>query len=281
MSIRTLFRFQVLAGLALSLSISPVVAEKQYGPGVSDTEIKIGQTMAYSGPASTYGTLGRAAAAYFAKINAEGGIGGRKITFLSLDDGYSPPKTVEQTRGLVERYQVLMIFGSLGTAPNSAVRKYLNSMKVPQLFLAVSATKFGDPETYPWTMGWQPPAKVEATVYAKFLRQTNPEAKIAILYLNDDFGKDLMKWFKAGLGEAGARNIVAAESYELNDPTVDSQIIALQASGAEVLLNFSLPKAQLKPFERATISAGDRSIYPYTCLCVLVGRGRFDARGPG
>jgi len=218
-------------------------AERRYGPGVTDSEIRIGQTMAYSGPASAYGTQGRVELAYFEKLNAEGGINGRKVKLISLDDGYNPTKTVEQTRRLVEQDEVLGIFGSLGTAPNSAVQKYLNAKKVPQLFLAVSATKFGDPGNFPWTMGWQPPIRVEARAYARYLARQKPGAKVGILYLNDDFGKEFVKWFKSALGEGGEVTVVAEQSYEINDPTVDSQVIALKGSGADVFLNFTLPKA--------------------------------------
>ena len=229
--------------LAFVLIGSPALADKRYGPGVTDTEIRIGQTMPYSGPASSYGTAGKAELAYFAKINAEGGINGRKITLLSLDDGYSPPRTVEQTRKLVEQDQVLLLFSSLGTPTNAAVQKYMNAKKVPQLFCATGGSEFGDPQHFPWTMGWRPNYRSEARVYAKYIVKARPNAKIAVLYQNDDLGKDYLKGLHEGLGEKASSMIVSEVSYEVTDPTVDSQIVTLNASGANTLLNFSTPKA--------------------------------------
>ena len=231
------------AALAFAaLGLAPAHAEKKYGPGVTDTSIRIGQTMPYSGPASAYGVIGKAEAAYFAMINEQGGVNGRKIDFLSLDDGYSPPKTVEQTRKLVEQEEVLLIFQSLGTPTNSAIQKYLNAKKVPHLFLATGASKWGDPKGFPWTMGFNPSYQAEARIYAQHILKTKPDAKIALIYQNDDFGKDYVVGFKGMLGDKAAKMIVAEQSYEVSDPTVDSQIVALKASGADLLVTFATPK---------------------------------------
>jgi len=229
--------------LTLALVTSPAFADKRYGPGVTDTEITIGQTMPYSGPASSYGTVGKAETAYFAKVNAEGGINGRKITLLSVDDGYSPPRAVEQVRRLVEQEQVLLLFSSLGTPTNAAVQKYLNAKKVPQLFCATGGSEFGDPQHFPWTMGWRPNYRSEARVYAKYILKARPNARIGVLYQNDDLGKDYVRGLHEGLGDKGPSMIVSEVSYEVTDPTVDSQIVTLQASGADTFLNFSTPKA--------------------------------------
>jgi branched-chain amino acid transport system substrate-binding protein len=228
-----------ICGLLLAPS---AMAQKKYGPGASDTEIKLGQTMPYSGPASSYGTIGKAEAAYFAMINDRGGINTRKITLISLDDAYSPPRTVEQTRKLVEEENVLLDFSSLGTPTNTAVRKYLNDHKVPQIFVATGATKWGDPEHYPWTMGWQPSYQTEGHVYARYLLENLPNAKIGILYQNDDYGKDYVKGLKDGLGDKAASMIVKEVSYETSDPTIDSQIVTLQSSGADVFYDVTIPK---------------------------------------
>jgi branched-chain amino acid transport system substrate-binding protein len=218
------------------------LAQKKYDTGATDTEIKIGQTMPYSGPASAYGQIGRAEMAYFQKINDEGGINGRKIKLLSLDDGYSPPKAVEMIRRLVEQDEVLFIFQSLGTPSNSAIHKYMNAKKVPQLFVATGATKWGDPKENPWTMGWQPNYQTEGKIYAKDILTNHPNAKVAVLYQNDDYGKDLLKGLKDGLGDKAAKLIVAEASYEVTDPTVDSQIVSLKGSGADVFVNITTPK---------------------------------------
>jgi branched-chain amino acid transport system substrate-binding protein len=220
--------------------IVPASAQKRYDTGASDTEIKIGNTNPYSGPASAYGMIGRTIAAYFNKINAEGGINGRKINFISQDDGYSPPKTVEQARKLVESDEVLLIFQSLGTAHNTAIQRYMNSKGVPQLFVATGATKFGDPKNFPWTMGWQPNYQSESRIYAKYLIEKNPNGKIGVLYQNDDYGKDYLKGLKDGLN--GKLQIVSEQAYETTDPTVNSQIITLKGSGADVLFNVATPK---------------------------------------
>src|SRR6267142_1281631 len=202
----------------LAATSGGALAQKKYDSGASDTEIKIGNIMPYSGPASAYGVIGKTEEAYFKKVNAEGGINGRKINFISYDDAYSPPKTVEQARKLVESDEVLLLFNPLGTPSNSAIQKYLNAKKVPQLFVATGATKWNDPKDFPWTMGWQPSYQSEARIYAQFLMKEKPAGKIAILYQNDDFGKDYLKGLKDGLGARAASMIVAEESYETTQP---------------------------------------------------------------
>jgi branched-chain amino acid transport system substrate-binding protein len=231
-----------LAVAALALGSGLVWAAGQYGPGASDTEIKIGQTMPYSGPASAYGTIGKAEAAYFAMINEKGGINGRKINLISRDDGYSPPKTVEVVRKLVEEDQVLFTFNILGTPPNTAVQGYLNENKVPQLFVATGADKWNDPKKFPWTMGWQPSYRIEARIYGRYILKNLPNAKIAIVYQNDDFGKDYLTGLREGLGDKADKMIVASNTYETTDPTIDSQIVSLQGSGADTLLVAAIPK---------------------------------------
>ncbi len=236
-----------LAAFSAALTIAAAtstaaLAQKKYDTGASDTEIKIGNIMPYSGPASAYGVIGKTEQAYFNKINAEGGINGRKINFITYDDGYSPPKTVEQARKLVESDEVLMIFNSLGTPPNSAIQKYMNVKKVPQLFVATGATKWNDPKDFPWTMGWQPNYQSESHIYAKYILKNMPNAKIAVLYQNDDYGKDYLKGLEDGLGAKAASMIVAKESYETSEPTIDSHIVTLKASGADVFFNITTPK---------------------------------------
>ncbi|HTO61155.1 MAG TPA: ABC transporter substrate-binding protein [Bradyrhizobium sp.] len=230
------------AALTIVVATSANAAEKKYDTGATDTEIKIGNIMPYSGPASSYSVIGKTEAAYFNKVNAEGGINGRKINFVSYDDGYSPPKTVEQARKLVESDEVLLIFNSLGTPPNSAIHKYMNEKKVPQLFVATGATKWNDSKNFPWTMGWQPNYQSEAQIYAKYILKTMPNARIAVLYQNDDYGKDYLKGLKDGLGAKAASMIVAEESYETTEPTIDSHIVTLKASGADVLFDAAIPK---------------------------------------
>ena len=237
-------RLTIVTGLSaagLLLASGPGVAG-QYGSGVSDTEIKIGNTMPYSGPASAYGAVGKSDAAYFAMINEQGGVNGRKINFISRDDGYSPPKTVEQVRHLVEQDQVLLLFNTLGTPPNTAIQRYLNDNKVPQLFVATGADKWNDPKHHPWTMGWLPSYRIEARIYARYILKNLPDAKIAVLYQNDDFGKDYLIGLREGLGENANKMIVATQTYETTDPTVNSQIVVLQGSGANVLLTAAIPK---------------------------------------
>jgi len=238
-----LHRFGMTAAAALGLAAliaGPAAAQKKYDPGASDAEIKVGNINPYSGPASAYGTIGKTLAAYFNKVNAEGGINGRKINFITYDDGYSPPKAVEQARKLVESDEVLLIFQSLGTPSNTAIQKYMNLKKVPQLFVATGATKWGDPKNFPWTIGWQPNYQSEGRIYAKYLMERHPNAKVGILYQNDDYGKDYVKGLKDGL--AGKLQIVSELPYETTDPTVDSQIINLKASGADVFYNVTTPK---------------------------------------
>ena len=226
----------------MAFTVTTTWAQKKYGPGVTDTEIKIGQTMPYSGPASIYNTIGKAEAAYIAKINAEGGINGRKINLMSLDDGYSPPRTVEQARRLVEQEEVLMIFGSLGTATNTAIQKYMNAKKVPHILLATAALKWDDPANYPWSMALVPNQRADVPAYVRYLAKVKPDAKAAVLYQNDDFGRDYVRMLRKELGERAIKLIVAEASYEITDPTVDSQLIELKNSGADVLFSFATPK---------------------------------------
>jgi branched-chain amino acid transport system substrate-binding protein len=230
----------VAAMAVAAMAASEAAAQKKYDPGASDSEIKIGNINPYSGPASAYGEIGKTEAAYFRKVNVEGGVNGRKINFISYDDGYSPPKTVEQARKLVESDEVLLIFQSLGTAHNTAIQRYMNAKKVPQLFVATGATKWNDPKHFPWTMGWQPSYQSEARIYAQYLMKNHPQGKIGVLYQNDDYGKDYIKGLKDGLN--GKMPIVAEAPYEATDPTVDSQIINLKASGADIVFNVATPK---------------------------------------
>ncbi|WP_246670288.1 ABC transporter substrate-binding protein [Bradyrhizobium stylosanthis] len=224
-------------------------AQKQYDPGATDTEIKIGNIMPYSGPASAYSLIGKTEAAYFRKVNDEGGINGRKINFISYDDAFSPPKAVEQARKLVESDEVLLVFQSLGTQSNSAIQKYLNAKKVPHLFVASGATKWGDPQRFPWTIGWQPNYQSEGRIYAKYLLQHHANGKIAALWQNDDAGKDQMKGLRDGLGEK-AGMIIADASYEVSDPTLDSQIARLKDSGADIFISWTTPKAAAQAIRR-------------------------------
>ena len=232
----------VAAFAMLAASASGALAQKKYDTGASDTEIKIGNIMPYSGPASAYGVQGKTEAAYFKMIDDGGGINGRKINFISYDDGYSPPKTVEQARKLVESDEVLFIFNSLGTPPNSAIHKYMNAKKVPQLFVATGATKWNDPKDFPWTMGWQPGYQSEARIYAKYILKEKPDARIAVLYQNDDYGKDYLKGLKDGLGDKAASMIIAEESYETSEPTIDNHIVKLKATAADVFFDIATPK---------------------------------------
>jgi branched-chain amino acid transport system substrate-binding protein len=228
--------------VALSLVSTSAIAQPKYGPGTSATEIKVGQTIAYSGPASAYGQLGKAEDAYFKWLNAKGGINGRKITFITLDDGYSPPKAVENARKLVESEQVAVVFNVLGTPLNTAIRPYMNQKKVPQLFIAAGATTFNDPQHFPWTMGWQPNLQAEATFYARHLLKSKPDAKVAVLYQNDDFGKDLLNGLTTALGDKAKTMIVDAQNFQATDPTIDSQMITLKNSGADTLFLFTYAK---------------------------------------
>jgi branched-chain amino acid transport system substrate-binding protein len=217
------------------------LAQKKYDTGATDTEVKIGNIVPYSGPASAYGIIGKSEEAYFKMINENGGINGRKIKFISYDDAYSPPKAVEQVRKLVESDEVLVVFSALGTPSNTAIQKYLNAKKVPQLFAATGATKWNDPTHFPWTIGWLPSYQSEGRIYAKFLIKEKPDAKVAVLYQNDDFGKDYLKGLKDGFG-AKASAIIAEESYEISEPTIDNHIVKLKASGADVLISITTPK---------------------------------------
>ncbi|MCC7548007.1 MAG: ABC transporter substrate-binding protein [Burkholderiales bacterium] len=239
MKIARIGRGVVLAAVAVAILAS--CDRKQSAPGVTDTEIKLGQTMPYSGPASAYGAIGKTEVAYFQMINDQGGVNGRKVNLISLDDAYSPPRAVEQVRKLVEQDQVLALFQTLGTPSNSAIHEYVNAQKVPHLFLATGASKWGDPKNFPWTIGFQPSYRIESKIYARYVLTENPGAKIAVLYQNDDYGKDYLEGFKEGLGDKVGQ-IVAEASYEVTDPTVDSQIVTLKASGADVMFTIATPK---------------------------------------
>jgi ABC-type branched-subunit amino acid transport system substrate-binding protein len=236
-AIASVAAFALLAGLNTG-----ALAQKKYDTGATDTEIKIGNIMPYSGPASAYGVIGKTEAAYFKKINDAGGINGRKINFISYDDSYSPPKAVEQSRKLVESDEVLFIFNPLGTPSNSAIQKYMNGRKVPQLFVATGATKWNDPKDFPWTMGWQPSYQSEARIYAKYILKEKPNAKIAVLFQNDDYGKDYLKGLKEGLGDKAASMIVAEESFETTEPTIDNHIVKLKSTGADIFFDVGTPK---------------------------------------
>jgi branched-chain amino acid transport system substrate-binding protein len=244
------FRLAIL-GVALAMAGAAANAQKKYDPGADDKEIKVGHLNPYSGPASAYGAIGKAIGAYFDKVNAEGGINGRKVKFVSLDDGYNPAKTVEQARKLVEEEEVLLVFQPLGTPSNSAIHKYMNTKKVPQLFVATGATKWGDPKNFPYTMGWQPNYQSEAKIYAAHILDTKPNAKIGVLYQNDDYGKDYLKGFEDGLGAKAASMIVSKVSYEVTDPTVDSQMVTLKASGADTFFNITTPKFAAQAIKKA------------------------------
>ena len=241
----------IAALLAAALASPATLAQKKYDPGASDAEIRIGNTSPYSGPASAYGTIGKSITAYFKMLDDQGGINGRKINFISYDDAYSPPKTVEMVRKLVEQDNVLFVFQTLGTPSNTAIHKYMNMKKVPQLHVATGASKWNDPKNFPWTMGWQPNYQTEARIYAKHILQTKPDVKIGVLYQNDDYGKDYLKGLRDGLGDKAAKMIVAEVSYEVSDPTVDSQIVQLQASGANVFFNVGTPKFAAQAIRKA------------------------------
>jgi branched-chain amino acid transport system substrate-binding protein len=232
----------VLAGLLATAIAGTAHAEKKYDPGATDSEIKIGNIMPYSGPASSYATIGKTEAAYFNKINAEGGINGRKINFISYDDGYNPAKTVEQARKLVESDEVLLIFNSLGTANNTAIQKYMNARKVPQLFVSTGAAKWNDPKNFPWTMGWQPSYQVEARIYAAYILKNYPGKTIGVLYQNDDFGKDYVIGLHDGLGDQASKLIAVEASYETTSPTVDSQVVQIRSANPDVFVNVATPK---------------------------------------
>ena len=248
-------KLQTLKLLVLSLALTTVgtvaLAQKKYDPGATDKEIKVGHLNPYSGPASAYGAIGKAINAYFDKVNAEGGINGRMVKFISLDDGYNPAKTVEMARKLVEEDEVLLIFQTLGTTSNSAIHKYMNTRKVPQLLVATGATKWGDPKNFPYTMGFQPNYQSEAKIFALHILETKPNAKIGVLYQNDDYGKDYLKGFEDGLGDKAKTMIVSKVTYEVTDPTVDSQMVSLKASGADTFFNITTPKFAAQAIKKA------------------------------
>ncbi len=239
------------AVILLTASYSSAFAQKKYDTGATDTEIKIGNIMPYSGPASAWSVVGRTEAAYFRKINGEGGVNGRKINFISYDDAYSPPKAVEQARKLVESDEVLLIFGSLGTPSNTAIQKYLNAKKVPQLFVQTGATKWNDPTNYPWTIGWQPNYQNEARIYAKYILNERPQARIAVLYQNDDYGKDYLKGLRDGLGDKAGSLIVAEDAYEISEPTIDSHIVKMKSLNADVFVDITGPKFAAQAIRKA------------------------------
>jgi branched-chain amino acid transport system substrate-binding protein len=228
--------------ILLAVGGSSAFAQNKYDPGVTDTEIKIGNIMPYSGPASAYGVIGRTEAAYFRKVNAEGGINGRKINFISYDDAYSPPKAVEQARKLVESDEVLLIFDPLGTPSNTAIQKYMNAKKVPQLFVSSGATKWNDPQNFPWTIGWQPNYQSEARIYARYILKERPNARIAVLYQDDDYGKDYLRGLRDGLGDKASSMIVVEDAYEVSETTIDSHVVKMKSLNADVFVDVATPK---------------------------------------
>jgi len=248
--VKRTFLATALAGLTLAAFSGTALAQK-YDSGANAKEIKLGNVNPYSGPASAYGAIGKTMDAYFKMINAGGGVNGRQIKFISLDDGYNPAKTVEQIRKLVEEEEVLATVGVLGTPPNSAIHKYMNQKKMPQLFVATGATKWGDPKNFPWTMGWQPNYQGESKIYAQHMLETKPNAKIGILYQNDDYGKDYLKGFLDGLGDKAKTMVVKQLTYEVTDPTIDSQMVELKASGADVFFNITTPKFAAQAIKKA------------------------------
>ena len=245
------WRAATVSAIAVIIAAGAAVAANQYDVGATNTGIKIGNIMPYSGPASAYGVIGHVEAAYFRKINDEGGINGRKIDFISYDDGYSPPKTVEQARKLVEDDEVLLIFNSLGTPTNTAIHRYMNDKKIPQLFVATGATKWNDPKHFPWTMGWQPSYQTEARIYASYILKNKPNAKIGVLYQNDDYGKDYLKGLTDGLGDKAKSMIVSEQAYDVSEPAIDSEIVNLQASGADVFVDIATPKFAAQSIRKA------------------------------
>jgi len=251
MALNIFFARGALAAAAFGLAFTPALAQKKYGPGVTDKEIKIGTTTPFSGPASAYSAGAVSATAYFQKINDEGGVNGRKINYIALDDAYSPPKTVEQIRKLIESEEVLFLVNTVGTATNNAVVKYINQKQVPHLFIGTGATMFNDPEKFPWTMSWTPHYASEGEIYAKYILKSKPNAKVGILSQNDDLGRDYILGFKRGLGDKAATMIVSEQTYNTTDPTVDSQIVSLKASGADVLMIFSVPKFSAQAIRKA------------------------------
>jgi branched-chain amino acid transport system substrate-binding protein len=259
-----------LAAAGILAIAAPAHAQKKYDPGASDTEIKLGQTMPYSGPASAYGSLGRTMVAYFRMINDQGGVNGRRINLISLDDGYSPAKTLEATRRLVEQDEVLLITGSVGTPTNSAIHTYMNQKKVPHIFINTGAGKWNDPKNFPWTMGWAPTYPLEGRVFVEHILRTKPNAKIGILFQNDDFGKDYVRGVRERLGDKGKSMIVAEVSYEVTDPTVDTQVLTLKASGADVLINAASPKFAAQAIRRVAES-GWKPVQYITTVSTTIG----------
>jgi ABC-type branched-subunit amino acid transport system substrate-binding protein len=253
MAVRQRLRIAALSAAVLALAVTSgnAIAQKKYDTGASDTEIRIGNIMPYSGPASAYGVIGKTEAAYFRMINDKGGINGRKINFISYDDAYSPPKTVEQARKLVESDEVLFTFNALGTATQTAVQKYMNAKKVPQLFVASGASKWNDPKQFAWTMGWQPSYRSEGRIFAKHILKTRPDARVAVFYANDDFGKDYVNGLKDIFGDRWSEIVAAEESYENSEPSIDSHIVKLKDSGADVLVNVSTPKFAAQAIKKA------------------------------
>src|SRR6201995_1351574 len=247
----SIFQLVTATAVAIALSASSASAQKKYDTGATDTEIKIGQTVPFSGPASAYATIGKAQAAYFNMINEQGGVNGRKINLIQYDDSYSPPKAVEQMRKLVESDEVLLTFQIIGTPSNAAVQKYLNGKKVPQLFAATGASRFSDPKNYPWPLGFNPNYLVEARIYGQYILKNYPDAKVGVLYQNDDLGRDYLNGIKSGLGDKAATMVVAEASYEVSDPTVDSQILKLKSAGADVLFDASTPKFDAQTIKKA------------------------------
>ena len=245
------FFLTAAAALAVGLASGQAAAQKKYGPGANDKSIKIGNTNPYSGPASAYGTIGKAIGAYFAMVNEKGGVNGRKVEWISLDDGYSPPKAKEQVRKLVESEEVLALFQTLGTPTNSAIHEYMNEAKVPMLFVATGATKWGDPKNYPWTMGWQPTYQTFGKIAAKYILDNHPNGKIGILYQNDDYGKDYLTGLQMGLGDKYKKMVIAEQTYEVTDPTVDSQIVNLKAAGADIFYDITTPKFAAQAIKKA------------------------------
>ena len=236
------FHLLATTTVAVALSASSAYAQKKYDTGATDTEIKIGQTVPFSGPASAYSSIGKTQAAYFKMLNEQGGINGRQINLIQYDDAYSPPKAVEQVRKLVESDEVLFTFQIVGTPSNAAVQKYLNAKKVPQLFAATGASKFTDPKNFPWTLGFNPNSQTEGRIYGQYILKNYPAAKIGILYQNDDLGRDYLTGIKAGLGDKAASMIVAEASYEVTDPTIDSQVLKIKDAGADLFFSATTPK---------------------------------------
>ena len=260
----------MLAGVLATALASLAHAETKYDPGATDTEIKVGNIMPYSGPASAYATIGKTEAAYFNKLNSEGGINGRKINFISYDDAYSPPKTVEQARKLVESDEVLLIFNPLGTPGNTAIQKYMNAKKVPQLFISTGAAKWNDPKNFPWTMGWQPNYQAEARIYAAYILKNHPGKTIGVLYQNDDFGKDYLIGLHDGLGDQASKLIVIESSYETSTPTVDSQVVQIRSANPDIFVNVATPKFAAQAIKKIA-EIGWKPIHFLTNVSVSIG----------